>query len=136
MKNILIKYQNYKHYRLPITINPLEYGKLILKIDELNLFIMQVNRTNMVLLYENDEFNIVKFFNEGNLIFEFKDHKYNDNKFIRSLDNKKFTFKNNKLTEINNLLERTNLLVLEITQKSEILNSTTLLYQILKWKIL
>jgi hypothetical protein len=101
MKNILIRYQNYKHYRLPITINPLEYGKLILKIDELKLFIMQVNRTNMVLVYENEEFNIVKFFNEGNLVFEFKDHKYNDNKFIRSLDNKKFTFKNNKLTEIN-----------------------------------
>lgn len=131
MKNVLIKYQNYKHYRLPITINPLEYGKLILKIDELKLFIIQVNRTNMVLLYEHEQFNIVKFFNEGNLVFEFKDHKYNDNKFIRSLDNKKFTFKNNKLTEINNLLNRTNLL--EITQK---LNSTTLLYQILKWKIL
>jgi len=25
----MINYQNYKHYKLPITINPLEYGKLI-----------------------------------------------------------------------------------------------------------
>ncbi len=36
----MIKYQNYRHYKLPITINPLDYGKLIIKIDELNLFVV------------------------------------------------------------------------------------------------
>src|ERR1700730_15400453 len=97
MKNNIIKFQNYKHYRLPITINPLEYGKLILKIDELKLFIVQVNRTDLALIYEQDEFNHIKFFNEGNLVFEFKDHKYDNNKFIRSLNNKKINFKKYKI---------------------------------------
>jgi hypothetical protein len=128
MKNNIIKFQNYKHYRLPITINPLEYGKLILKIDELKLFIVQVNRTNLALIYEQDEFNHIKFFNEGNLVFEFKDHKYDNNKFIRSLNNKKFTYKNYQLTSINNLLNRIILFKL-IINKLQILNSTTLLYQ-------
>jgi len=35
----MIKFQNYKHYKLPITLNPLDYGKLIIKFDELKLFI-------------------------------------------------------------------------------------------------
>ena len=135
MINELIKFQNYKHYRLPITINPLEYGKLILKIEELKLFIMQVNRTNVALIYEFDKFNHIKFFNEGDLVFEFKDHKYNDNVFIRSLDKKKFTFKDNKIISIKNIIGRVALLV-EIIIKSTNLNSTTLLYPLVKWKIL
>jgi hypothetical protein len=94
--NTLIKNQNYKHYKLPITINPLEYGKLILKIEELNLFIIQVNKTNLALIYVYDQFNLIKLFREGKLVLEFKDHKYN-NEFIRNLNNKKFTFKNNQL---------------------------------------
>ena len=36
-----MKYQNYSHYKLPITINPLEYGKLIEQID--NKYIIQLN---------------------------------------------------------------------------------------------
>ena len=111
MKNPTINSHNYNYYKLPITINPLDYGKLILKIDELKLFIMQVNKTNVALIYEYDEFNHIKFFNEGDLIFEFKDHKINENTFVRTLDNKQFTFENNKLTTtvINTILNRLNL---------------------------
>jgi tRNA(His) 5'-end guanylyltransferase len=94
----MLKFQNYQHYKLPITMNPLEYGKLIIKID--NLFILQVNRTNIVLITQSDEFNIIKLYKEGDLIFEYKDHKTTDNTFVRSLYNKNFTFKNNKLSLI------------------------------------
>jgi hypothetical protein len=36
-------------------MNPLEYGKLIVKIDEFkeNLFIVQVNKTNIALITES-----------------------------------------------------------------------------------
>ena len=90
-----IKYQNYKHYKLPITINPLDYGKLIYTAD--NIYIIQITSRTIAVIFQNDLFNEVKFFKEGDLAFIYKDHKLDDNTFIRSLDNKKFTFKNNKL---------------------------------------
>jgi hypothetical protein len=94
-----LKLQNYKHYKLPITINPLDYGKLIFKTE--NIYIIQINKTNIAIITQFDEFNEVKLFKEGDLMFEYKDHKIDDNSFIRSLDNKKYTFTNNKLTNIN-----------------------------------
>ena len=124
----MIKFQNYKHYKLPITINPLEYGKLIYHND--NIYIVQFNRTNVVLINKNDLENHVKFYKEGVLIYEYKDLKLSNNSFIRSLQNNIFTFKDNKLILVN-------------TQKSIVyrfninqLNRTTILYiNIYKWKI-
>lgn len=46
----MIKYQNYKHYKLSITIEPLNYGKLIINVD--SMFIVQINRTNIALIHE------------------------------------------------------------------------------------
>lgn len=99
----MIKYQNYKHYLLPITMNPLDYGKLILKIDSLNLFILQINKTNVILLQQYSLFNSIKLFREGDFMFEYKDHKIDDSTFIRSLQNKKFTYKNNNLIELSKI---------------------------------
>jgi hypothetical protein len=93
-----LKYQNYKHYKLPITINPLEYGKLIIKMD--NIIVSQINRTNIALITHFNKLNNVKIFKEGDFLFEYTDHKINENNFIRSLDNKKFTFENNELLRI------------------------------------
>jgi hypothetical protein len=90
-----MKFQNYKHYKLPITINPLEYGKLIFKND--NIFIIQITPKTIALINQFEEFNEVKFFKEGDLVFIYKDHKIDENTFLRTLDNKKFTFNNNKL---------------------------------------
>jgi hypothetical protein len=93
----MIKYQYYNKFRLPISLNPLDYGKLILKIEKLNLFIIQINRDNLVIINQNNDFNHVKFFKWGDFKFEYKDFKINDNGFTRSIDNKQFTFKNNEL---------------------------------------
>jgi hypothetical protein len=115
-------------------MNPLDYGKLIIKIEDLNLFIIQINKTNVALIQEYEELNHIKFFKEGDLIFEYKDHKLPDNTFIRSLNNKKFTFKNNELilisTEKSIQLSVNNLIQLSIItdfKSIENLNSTTLL---------
>lgn len=107
----MLKYQNYKHYKLPITINPLDYGKLILKIEELNIFIIQINRTNIALIFEYELFNHIKLFREGDFIFEYNDHKIDELTFVRSLNNKKFTFKNNELSTIDFTMEVTNLII-------------------------
>jgi hypothetical protein len=76
-------------------MNPLEYGKLIYQ--NINIFIIQINKTNVALIEKFDLYNHVNIFKEGDLMFEFKDHKLNDDTFVRNLGNRKFTFENNKL---------------------------------------
>jgi hypothetical protein len=90
-----MKYQNYKHYQLPITIDPLKYGKLLDQIG--NKYIIQLNTKNMIILSQIDNDNYIKFFRNGELIFEFKDSKISDDTFIRKIQDIKFTFKDNKL---------------------------------------
>ena len=94
-----LKYQNYKHYKLPITMNPLEYGKLIFKTD--NIYIIHVTLRTVAVLTQFTEFNEVKFYKDGDLAFTYRDHKTDENRFVRSLDIRKFTFSNNKLVNIN-----------------------------------
>jgi hypothetical protein len=93
MTNIL--YQNYKHYKLPITMDPLKYGKLIFNLDE--NFIIQINRTNVALINKWSDFNLIKIFHKGDLAFSYKDVKISDLEFARLIENEKFIFKNNKL---------------------------------------
>jgi hypothetical protein len=97
-----ILYQNFRKFNLPITMNPLDYGKLILEIN--NIFILQINKTNVVLITQYDDLNHVKLFKEGDLSFEYKDHKISNNSFVRSIENRKFTFKNGKLINIDHII--------------------------------
>ena len=46
----MINYQNYKHYKLPITINPLEYGKLIKKQKQKQEMNLQFKLIELMLL--------------------------------------------------------------------------------------
>lgn len=93
----MTKYQNYNHYKFPITMNPLNYGKLIIQIG--SLFIIQVNKTNIALITEYDNLNHIKLFREGDLEFEYRDHKTSENQFVRTINNNKYLFKDNKLIE-------------------------------------
>nr|UEP17186.1 hypothetical protein [Russula sp.] len=96
----MTKYQNYSHYKLPITINPLNYGKLIDQIG--NKYIIQLNTTNVVIIIQKEIGNYIKFFRKGELMFEFNDVKKSDISFVRTIANKRYTFEQNKLisTEI------------------------------------
>lgn len=96
----MIKYQNHSHYKLPITTNPLEYGKLIEQIG--NKYIIQLNTFNILIINEKDNENFIKLFRKGEFMFEFKDSKITENTFIRLIQDQKYTFKNSRLisTEI------------------------------------
>jgi len=96
----MIKYQNHSHYKLPITTNPLEYGKLIEQIG--NKYIIHLNTFNILILNKKENENFVKLFRKGEFIFEFKDLKISENTFYRFIQDQKYTFKNSKLisTEI------------------------------------
>lgn len=113
-------FQFYKHYKLPITLNPLQYGKLIFNTN--NIFISSVTPRTLVIIKHNEEFNDVKFFRDGDLIFTYKDFKTNENSFNRLLEYNKFIFENSILIQI----EKTIILAI---------NSTTLLtLYITKWQ--
>lgn len=90
-------FQNYKHYKLPISFDPSEYGKIIYKKDK--LFIVHFNRTNIAIITQKDDFNHIMFYRLGELVLEYRDHIINDNTFIRIIDNRKFTFKDKELIE-------------------------------------
>jgi len=99
-----MNFQNYSHYKLPITINPLEYGKLIEQFE--NKYIVQLNTTNVFVILEKQNENFIKVFKKGELMFEFTDVKISDIKFIRTIQDQRYTFENYKLisTEILNAL--------------------------------
>jgi hypothetical protein len=90
-----LQYQNFQHHKLPITMNPLNYGKLMKQRD--NEFTVQVNKTNVAIITQEDNINLVEFFREGQLVYKYKDIFIDNTSFIRHLDNKQFTFKNNEL---------------------------------------
>lgn len=96
----MTKYQNFLHYKLPITIKPLEFGKLIDQIG--NKYIIQLNTTNVVVILQKENENYIKFFRKGELMFEFKDIKKSDISFVRIIADQRYTFEKNKLisTEI------------------------------------
>ena len=100
-----IKYQNYSHYKLPITMDPLKYGKLIEQIGNKYIITLSTPTNIAVIKHINNE-NFVRIFRKGELIFEYKEIKISEFKFIRIISDQKFTFENNKLiaTEILNAL--------------------------------
>ena len=98
----MLKFQNYKKYKLPITINPLNYGKLIYQ--NINFYVVFINNRNLALIDQYDLYNQVKIYTNGELNFEYKDHKIDDSTFIRSIEDNKFTYKNNKLISINKII--------------------------------
>ena len=99
--NTDLRYQYFNHHKLPITMNPLKYGKLMEQED--NKFTVQINKFDVAIIRQYENKNEVKLFREGDIFYEYKDNKIDDNTFVRYLENKKFTFKNNELvlTEIN-----------------------------------
>jgi len=81
-----IQFQDYQHYKLPITINPLDYGRLLHQYD--NKYFIQINDTNIVIIDPFNGYNEVKFFRKGELIYEYKDIILNNITFERVLGSK------------------------------------------------
>ena len=85
----------YSHYKLPITIDPLKYGKLLDQTN--NKFIVQLTTKNIAVINQYDKENFIKIFRNGDLVLEFRDKFISDSSFIRSINDKKFLFENDKL---------------------------------------
>jgi|HubBroStandDraft_1064217.scaffolds.fasta_scaffold09584_3 hypothetical protein len=98
----MTKFQIYSHYKLPITTDPLKFGKLLDQTN--NKFIIQLTTKNVAVINHYEKENFVRIFKNGDLVLEFRDKFINENSFIRTLNDTKFLFENDKLisTQISN----------------------------------
>jgi len=92
--NTNIHYHNYQHHKLPITMNPLEYGKLLDKIG--NTYFIQVNPKNIAIINHYENSNEIKFFKSGELTYEYIDKWIDNETFSRILGKKEWIFRNNE----------------------------------------
>lgn len=89
------KYQNYKHYKLPITMDPLYYGKLIYLEKSTNTHIVQVTPRTLAHVTPDalGVMNQVEIFKDGEMILNYKDRFVNGNKsFIITLGKNTFRY--------------------------------------------
>src|SRR5882757_5920543 len=80
-----VTFQKYKNNNLPISMNPIDYGRLIIKnkIESVINYIIQYKDLTI-------NYNQVEFFKSGISLIKFKDILINKSKFMRIIDNKKF----------------------------------------------
>lgn len=100
----MTKIQFYSHYKLPITMDPLKYGKLLDQFN--NKFIINLTTKNIAIINQEDKQNFIRIFKNGDLVLEYKDTFISDRSFSRFINDKKFIFENDRLisTQILNAL--------------------------------
>jgi hypothetical protein len=81
--------------KLPITIDPLKYGKLLDQSN--NKFIIQLTTKNIAVINQYNKENFVRIFKNGDLVLEFNDKILDEKTFIRTIYDTKFTFENERL---------------------------------------
>jgi hypothetical protein len=113
----MTKFQNYSHYKLPITMDPLKYGKLLDQTN--NKFIIQLTTKNVAVINHYEKENFIRIFKNGDLVIEFRDKFLTENSFIRTLNDTKFLFENDKLISTQ---------ILSASGSIKIFNSITPLY--------
>jgi hypothetical protein len=84
--------------RLPISLNPEDYGKLINKIvlNDSDVYFLQSGNNIAITLRKFKEYNLVEFFKNGNCLINFRDEIISENKFVRVINNKKYYFEDGK----------------------------------------
>ena len=91
----MTKFQIYSHYKLPITMDPLKYGKLLDQTN--NKFIIQLTTKNIAIITQLEKQNYIRIFKNGDLVLEFKDKSTNETSFTRYINDTRFYFENDKL---------------------------------------
>lgn len=79
-----IKNLTYYHYKLPLTFNPVEYGKILKKNND--GFVVQINTTNIALIFTmNKNKHNVEIYKSGDLVLSYVDTYIDKNKFLREI---------------------------------------------------
>jgi hypothetical protein len=92
-----INMQKLENKNLPISINPLDFGLLIdtNKFDEYIKYTLSA-KGSIFIIKKFSTHNEVELFKNDKLLLKFTDTNLFENKFIRTIDNKKFFFENNQ----------------------------------------
>jgi len=80
-KNIHLK--RYKHYNLPVTNNPLEYGELLHYDKALKMYLILIKPLLIAKIYIKKLVNNVEILKSGKLVLTYKDKFINEQSFER-----------------------------------------------------
>ncbi len=90
--NLNVNFITINVMKLPISMNPMDYGRLINKNGM--VYILQNDKGQTITFTKFEKHNLVEFFKSGTSLVKFKDEIINENKFTRIIDNKKYSFEN------------------------------------------
>jgi DNA polymerase type B, organellar and viral len=106
-KNVLLKdvikdteYLKYKNYKLPVTLDPLKYGKLLYFDKKNNTFVIQIGQLTQAIVKKSSGFNEVNIMKYGNIVLTYKDTILENGKFIRELGKTTYHYNENNKLEI------------------------------------
>jgi hypothetical protein len=85
-EKLLISKIQYQDHKLPITMDPLKYGKLLFQQN--NKYAIQINDTDVAIIIVEKEYNEVNLFRKGTLKYKYTDKLINKETFIRNLGKK------------------------------------------------
>nr|YP_010384620.1 DNA polymerase [Russula rosea]UHA57019.1 DNA polymerase [Russula rosea] len=89
-------FQKYKNNRIPISMDVMDYGKLINQNNLENgmVYILQDESGHTITFNKFEKYNEIEFFKSGNSLIKFKDIFIETNKFMRKIEGKSFYFEN------------------------------------------
>jgi hypothetical protein len=89
-------YQNYNNYQIPISTNPMHYGILINRINMKDSVVYFLNNEKglSIVIRTYIDHNLIEFFKNGISLIKFRDEIISENKFMRTIANKKIYFEN------------------------------------------
>lgn len=91
-----VQYHNYQHHKLPITMDPLKYGRLIKNVG--NIYFIQIKDKNTAIITQFKDHNEVEFYRSGVLYYKYIDKWINEISFTRTIGKKEFIL----ITKMNN----------------------------------
>jgi len=92
--NIKIKFIKINETNLPISIHPIDFGRLTktINIENGELLIIQNKKGETIMFSKFNSYNEVEILKDGILLLKFKDEILSENRFIRIIENKKYYF--------------------------------------------
>lgn len=91
-----INLMNFKDMKLPISLNPNDYGKILdqFSLENGKFYLIQDKFGKIINFKEFEKENIIIFLKNQTEILRFKDIKFEENKFVRKIGNKSLFFEN------------------------------------------
>jgi DNA polymerase elongation subunit (family B) len=84
-----VPHQNFNHYKLPLTTDPLQFGSPIVLGESMSF--VQVSKTSVAVIRKDGNKNHVQMFSSGYLTLEFTDTIVNENTFVRKIGKNEMT---------------------------------------------